>query len=399
MNHSQQQTSNNGLSQPVSAFAADIFASFDEDKFIDSPSLTLPSTGHSVPPPQAGGSSTWMTAPPDSSRSSQSKNTTTTTAAAVLTPALTTSTSNNRNNKNNDRKGMLAKQSLLAKMYQNRSARGNGSSQKASSSETAAGSKRVFRRDDTGTPPVPTATSSSSTTTPQSTMSVDSLLHNSCKLYPTNLDIVRSALFFDPEAIRRQVHLAPKHDASQQQQQQQQQPQAEPPAKKPKLANKDCVYPINIAICHDANKAVLELLAKAGPDVLVQKDGPWEASSLDIALQAECDMGILKTLLSANPQQVQVCDRKNGYPLHTAVSRPSVSLDVVKLVYKAYPEALHKPNVRGDTPVQVAEHNISCDEEIVNYLQEQAYAPCEAEALHIHDDDLETDPLKDETPN
>ena len=62
---------------------------------------------------------------------------------------------------------------------------------------------------------------------------------------------------------------------------------------------------------------------------------------------------------------------------------------MIKLLYQASPEALLKPNIRGDTPVQVAERNPYCKEEIVNYLQEMAYSPFEENALHMKDEELD----------
>lgn len=292
--------------------------------------------------------------------------------------------------KMNHKEGSLGRQDLLAKMYQNRSARNlSGSSQQAQ--QQHAGSKRVFREEPsegdvkagTASLKVPESTSSSTPGSPVLCMPVDSLLHNSCKLYPTTFEIVQSALQFDPDAIRRTVLVESnqKADAS-----------VEPLAKKQKLS--DCFsYPVNIAIRHGGSAEVIEMLALAAPDVLVIRDGPCQGSSLAIAIRSDRNVAIIKTLLEINACQTQIADRLHDLPLHTALHVPTVSLAMVKFIHNAFPDALSKTNIRGKTPVHVAEGNPFCPEEVVNYLQEQAYSPFEAHALHI-DDDVESRKLE-----
>ena len=284
-------------------------------------------------------------------------------------------------NQQNCRQGMLAKQSLLAKMYKNRSVRSAGKSQTNDSAGATVGSKRVFSKEDASADSGGNSTgdSKSQHTSVSSSMSRDTLLHNSCKLYPTTVDIVRSALGFDPEAIRRAIPMLVDSTTPAS--------SSEPLVKKQKLID-SYAYPINIALHHKASLEVVELLAKAGPDVLLLKDGPWEGSSLTLAIRSECDMAIIKAILAANPKQTQVADRQNALPLHAALQVPKVSLELIKLLYRAFPGALLKPNVRGDTPVQVAEKNPYCKEDIVDYLQEEAYSPFEENAIHLDDAEL-----------
>ena len=294
----------------------------------------------------------------------------------------------------NHKEGALAKQALLARMYQNRSARNITSAATQAVSEdhratqSPVGSKRVFQQEskDAGAitasfleDQVPSSSSSSSLAPQQNlSMSVDSLLHNSCKLYPSTLEIVKSALQFDPKAIRRAVLV----EASQEET-----PCAEPLLKQRKLVG-GFSYPVNIAIRRKGSADVINMLAKAAPDVLVLQDGPCQGSSLAIAIRSECDVSIIQALLETNPEQARVVDRRHDLPLHTALRVPTVSLNVVRLIHNAFPGALTKSNIRGDTPVQVAERNPYCKEHIVNYLQEHAYSPFEANAIHMDDAEL-----------
>eukprot|EP00977_Amphora_coffeiformis_P022374 scaffold10856_cov229-Amphora_coffeaeformis.AAC.25 len=288
----------------------------------------------------------------------------------------------------NHKEGTLAKQVLLARMYQNRSIRNNASTggsvqatENHRASQSPVGSKRVFQENskdaEATTSSLLEETPVSSSVT--SSISVDSLLHNSCKLYPTTLAIVKSALQFDPEAIRRAVRVETNvEDTS----------CTEPLLKKQKL-NGRFAYPVNIAMSNKGSADVIDFLAKAAPDVLVLQDGPCQGSSVAIAIRSECDVSIIKAVLETNPDQSRVVDRLHDLPLHTALRVPTVSLKVVKLIHNAYPDALTKTNIRGDTPVQVAERNQYCKEDIVNYLQEHAYSPFEANAMHMDDVELE----------
>ncbi|KAL3923307.1 MAG: hypothetical protein SGILL_001728, partial [Bacillariaceae sp.] len=141
-------------------------------------------------------------------------------------------------------------------------------------------------------------------------MEVENLLHQSCRLYPTTDAIVESALRMDPEAVRRAVATAVEKS----------------PTKK---ATNVYGYPINVALTHGASMGVLKMLAAAGPDVLLQKDGTDGSGSLGIALAAKCDLEVVNLLIQANSQCVQVADRRGNYPLHVAISL-GLSFDIVK---------------------------------------------------------------------
>jgi len=298
----------------------------------------------------------------------------------------------------NHKEGTLAKQVLLARMYQNRSARKNiragewtmSATEDHCATQSPVGSKRVFQQDsenaETTTASFLNERSQSSSFTSglvshqNLSMSADSLLHNSCKLYPNSLEIVRSALQFDPGAIRRAVLVESTQEETS---------CTEQLSKKQKVSN-GFSYPVNIAIRHKGSPDVIEMLAQAAPDVLVMHDGPYQGSSIATAIRSVCDVSIIKALLDANRDQTRVVDRLHDLPLHTALCVPTVSLEVVKLILNAFPDALIKTNIRGETPVQVAERNQHCKEDIVNYLQDHAYSPFEASAVHMDDVELAT---------
>jgi hypothetical protein len=213
-------------------------------------------------------------------------------------------------------------------------------------------------------------------------MASDSLLHNSCKCFSKVVGIVRSALQLDPGAVSRSVPTpANPRDGS---------TTTEPsPSKKRKLSADTYSYPIHIALRHEASEDVVDLLVSTDPSVLVQKDGPDESSALGVALAAQVETAVLRRLLAWNPEQAKIADKHGRVPMHVVVQNRVVSMEMVKALYQAHPEAVFQIDLKGDTPVALAERNPFCRETIVNYLQERVDRTLEQEAEHIDDEILQ----------
>jgi Ankyrin repeats (many copies) len=179
--------------------------------------------------------------------------------------------------------------------------------------------------------------------------SFETLLHQSCRLYPTTNAVVESALRVDPDAVRRPVATSTGSGQS----------------------KNMYGYPINVALTHGASIEVLKMLVEAGPDVLVKKDGTDGSGSLGIALTAKWDMPVVDLLLSANQECASVADRRGNYPLHFAVSSGS-SLAIVKRVLMAYPQAQEMRNFHSQTPLEIAQRSTRVGEDVVGFLQATA---------------------------
>jgi hypothetical protein len=141
-------------------------------------------------------------------------------------------------------------------------------------------------------------------------------------------------------------------------------------------------YPINVALTHGASLGVLKMLAAAGPDVMLRKDGTDGSGSLGIALSAKCNIDVVNLLIRANSECVKVADRRGNYPLHVAVSQ-GLSLDIVKRVYLGYPKAQEMRNFHSNTPLDIAQRSTRCPEEVMNFLQTSAYSKLENAADHM----------------
>jgi hypothetical protein len=228
-------------------------------------------------------------------------------------------------------------------------------------------------------------------------MDPDSLLHNSCRLYPDTKVVVASALQFDPDAIRRSVPTVCGGGSAQNAAGEQQ--NATKRRRKAGSVLETYCYPINIALKNQAAMDVLELLINAGPDVLERKDGPDCAGSLVIALHsgrssAEDLAALVDLMLLRNPAAASVLDRHANSALHVLVrSGGDVRLGAVTRVYEAYPEALRKTNFNGETPLDVATRSHSCPESVVDYLQWLSYERQEGETLENLRDMDELDEL------
>ncbi|KAG7353135.1 ankyrin repeat domain protein [Nitzschia inconspicua] len=185
----------------------------------------------------------------------------------------------------------------------------------------------------------------------------ESLLHQSCRLYPMTDAVVESALRIDPAAVRRAIATSVDEGAT-------------------KKATNIYGYPINVALSHGASLGVVKMLAEAGPDVLIQKDGTTGSGSLGIALATKCSLEIINLLIQANPQCAQVADRRGNYPLHVAVSQ-GLPLLIVRRVYFGYPKAQEMRNFHSDTPLDIAQRSTRCPEDVMNFLQSSAYSKLE----------------------
>jgi hypothetical protein len=246
------------------------------------------------------------------------------------------------------------------------------------------------------------------------TMQADSLLHNSCKLYPHTPSVIESALQFDPDAIRRPVPMVCAANTSCLRRSNSSTSiikdssddmdiSVRRASMHSRCSDTTCTedtdntvagrssqrrssrqwyaYPINIALKCGAQYDVLELLAKAGPDVVSLPDGPDESNSLGIAIAHGCDVNVIRMLLAINPEAVMICDRHENSSLHIAVRVATTSTNMVSVVYKANPDAISYRNFHGNTPLEVAIRSPHCPEEIVDLLQYLSFSGDDNETL------------------
>lgn len=202
-----------------------------------------------------------------------------------------------------------------------------------------------------------------------------SLLHHSCRLYPTTASIVESALQFDPGALCRRVKMAAMVPSGTE-------------TANTKMIKERYALPINIALHANASLDVITALARHGPGALVMGDGPDGKNSLSIALTMHRKPDLVNTLIFANAECVQKPDRYGNYPLHTACFR-GAPMNVIELLVKGCPEALLQPNFYNETPLSVVSRSTKCGEDIVDYLQETVFDALELKAYHLGQDELE----------
>eukprot|EP00526_Cylindrotheca_closterium_P007429 CAMPEP_0113652884 /NCGR_PEP_ID=MMETSP0017_2-20120614/28263_1 /TAXON_ID=2856 /ORGANISM="Cylindrotheca closterium" /LENGTH=711 /DNA_ID=CAMNT_0000565799 /DNA_START=167 /DNA_END=2302 /DNA_ORIENTATION=- /assembly_acc=CAM_ASM_000147 len=196
-----------------------------------------------------------------------------------------------------------------------------------------------------------------------------SLLHQSCRLYPTTAAVVESALRVDPDAVRKPI--TPVLEKGQ--------------AKK---VQNTYGYPLNIALSHGGSLEVLKMLAEAAPEILLEKDGTDGSRSLGIAVMAKNDWSIISMLLRTNVKCIQVADRRGNYPLHIAANH-GLSLGIVKKLYRLFPKALQMRNFHSETPLDIAQRSTRCSEEVMNFLQAAAFSGLESAANHMQTLEME----------
>ena len=197
-----------------------------------------------------------------------------------------------------------------------------------------------------------------------------SLLHQSCRLYPTTVAVVESALRIDPGAVRTPITTPSQNGQS--------------------ITNQNNYgYPLNIAIAHGGSLEVLKMLAEAASEILLKKDGSEGSGSLSVALTVKSDPSIIMMLLRCNIESIKVADRRGNYPLHVAANY-GAPFNVVRKLYKIYPKALEMRNFHAESPLDIAQRSTLCSEQVMNFLQTAAFSTLEnasnrIEALELDD--------------
>jgi len=194
-----------------------------------------------------------------------------------------------------------------------------------------------------------------------------SLIHHACKMHSQLRSIVACVLHSDPAGASRRF---PRTRANF--------------LKRRKQVEFD--FPFNIALQHNAPLPVLQLLAGAGSEILVEGDGPEWCCALSCALYKRRGMDIVSMLVEVHPDQVRVRDRHLNYPLHVACLSGS-PLPIIKLLTSSYRRALRKTNFHGQTPLDIAQRSTLCRDEVVDYLQEVAFGSLEEKSKMILDSD------------
>jgi len=195
-------------------------------------------------------------------------------------------------------------------------------------------------------------------------------VHQACQLFPKSVDIIRSALQSDRDAVRRYEKL--------------EQLKLNSTMKWGLMKNKIPLFnvkkrrvmesyrlPINIALKYKASNEVIKLLIDADPTTLLLPDGNDDYHSLIIAIKTKPnDLSMIELLLVSNPKCIMMTDRRQNYPLHIACSKGS-NLNVIRFLYNQYPVSAIKKNFNGETGLDIAQRNaVICDEDVIDFLQQ-----------------------------
>lgn len=201
------------------------------------------------------------------------------------------------------------------------------------------------------------------------------LVHQACELYSQMDSIVKSAVQVDPTGVNRRLSTCHGRCKS----------AGNNRTSNKRQATRSYDYPINIALHHSGSFPVIQLLVDTGPKILVEQDGPEDCCALSCALLNKRRLNVISLLVNANTEQAKVCDRYKNYPLHTACAS-GACLEVVKLITSTFPEAVAKRNFHGQTPLDIAQRNVSLKDDVIDYLQQISFGGLEQDAIHLDDD-------------
>jgi hypothetical protein len=209
------------------------------------------------------------------------------------------------------------------------------------------------------------------------------LLHRLCQAFPTNASVIQTALMLEPEAARQVVSLPVLSTSKDSTCGNGKIWSFHAPAFKftktdqiKKTKRRDYQYPVNIAINNGASCEVIQILASAAPEVLVQLEGVQGLTTVQIGLQKQPkNHKLVEILLQANPEAAAIRTSHENTLLHLACQR-ACPLAMVQTIYRADPTALHHRNFHGETPMVLAQRTICCPEDVLNYLQSQLRHRC-----------------------
>ncbi|GKY99175.1 hypothetical protein MPSEU_000872900 [Mayamaea pseudoterrestris] len=195
----------------------------------------------------------------------------------------------------------------------------------------------------------------------QSTVAASSL-HSLCCSGKASVDDIREQLRIDPTAAARPRSIAKTIKSY------------DPVSGKivTKQTCENYKYPLNLAIRHKLDLAIIKLLLEAEPHVSHLLDGHQKETSLHVMLKYSPQFvkGI-DTLLLHHPPPISPLDRHQNNLLHVAC-RYGAPIDVLRHLVIIYPEALQQRNFLSELPVQVAQRNlVMCSTQVANFVWQQ----------------------------
>ncbi|GKZ00356.1 hypothetical protein MPSEU_000988600 [Mayamaea pseudoterrestris] len=110
------------------------------------------------------------------------------------------------------------------------------------------------------------------------------------------------------------------------------------------------MYPLNIAITHNARPEAIDALIQAAPHVLSLPDGARLETSLHILLRfAPHEQQVMLEMLLRHPGLASIVDHEGNFPLHVAC-QSGASSNVIQYLVHVCPDACSARNVHGQTP-------------------------------------------------
>lgn len=112
-----------------------------------------------------------------------------------------------------------------------------------------------------------------------------------------------------------------------------------------------------ITACHCGSLEVIKMIHYLSPEQLVYQDecgsGPLHiACGTHRVLENNISVEVIRFLIQVAPEQLKMPNKAGMLPLHKAILQRRSSV-IIKMLLEAYPDALNKVDVRGNTPLQV----------------------------------------------
>ena len=113
---------------------------------------------------------------------------------------------------------------------------------------------------------------------------------------------------------------------------------------------------------------IIEDLTEVGPHAVCLQEEETGATPLHIVLdKSKCDLDIVKDMICANADVLNVQDKKGRLPLHLA-AKAEISFKLIKAMVKKHPHSIFCEDSEGDIPYTIA-RSAHQDKEIVKLLK------------------------------
>jgi ankyrin repeat protein len=141
----------------------------------------------------------------------------------------------------------------------------------------------------------------------------------------------------------------------------------EPPANRSALQLVGSL-PLHVAASHVDTPLAMEPVVERWPESVRQRDGDGSLPIHLAVARREVPLEVVQYLVERDPGSVRLCDRRGFLPLHLAVSYAEPSIELVRLLMDHHPPSVGHADNDGSLPLHLAVSHAEPSSELVRIL-------------------------------